>query len=74
MDKPSVSLKEKLHSETALIEWNELQRFFAKGVVVVIDDSLDLIDIAVMFAEDKAGSLSQHTDSGRIAARSGQPW
>lgn len=68
MDTPELSLKQKLHSETALMPWRELQRFFAKGVVIVVDSSLDLVATAMMFAEDRANDLLPHTDSGAVAA------
>jgi len=68
MEPTEISLKQKLHSETALIAWHELQRFFAKGVVLLVDDTLDLIDIAVMFAEDNVELLQDHTNSGAVAS------
>jgi len=69
-DQPSV--KQKLHSETALFAWRELQRFFAQGVVIVVDESLDLVEIATMFAEDRANELQVHTETGTVAAPSDQ--
>lgn len=68
METPELSLKQKLHSETALMPWRDLQRFFAKGVVIVVDSSLDLVATALMFAEDRATDLAPHTESGAVAA------
>ena len=70
MNTPELSLKQKLHSETALMPWRDLQRFFAKGVVVVVDSSLDLVLTAMMFAEDRANDLLPHTETGAVAAPS----
>lgn len=33
-------------AETAKIPWQELQRFFAQGVVVLVKPDLDLVDVA----------------------------
>ena len=45
-------LTHKLTLETARITWSELQRHFARGVVLVVHGQLDLIKVAVKFAED----------------------
>ena len=45
-------LRLKLNRETARIHWHQLQRHFASGLVVVVDESLDLIEVAVAFTED----------------------
>ncbi len=70
MDTSEPNLKHKLHNETALISWHELQRFFAQGAVVVVDASLDLVEIATFFAEDSVDKLQQYTESGAVAAPS----
>ena len=51
------STKEKLLAETATIKWHELQRFFAQGAVLNIKEDLDLVEVAVLFAEDRANEL-----------------
>ncbi len=51
------SVTEKLLAETAKMRWHELQRFFAQGSVLVVDPSLDLVAVAVLFAEDKAEKI-----------------
>jgi len=43
---------DKLNLETGRLGWPELQRHFARGVVVVVDEALDLIDIAAAFVDD----------------------
>ena len=63
-----LSLLEKLHLETAKMSWLELQPFFAKGSVLIIDQSLDLIQIAVDFAEDHTEKLSVPIEQKLIAA------
>lgn len=47
--------KAKLNQETSKIGWSELQRHFARGVVLRVDRSLDLIDVSYqMFVDNKA--------------------
>ena len=63
---------EKLYSETARISWLELQRFFAQGVVINVDAELDLLNVAVMFAQDQAKELQAHVDAGLVQAPSNE--
>lgn len=51
------TVTEKLLSETALIRWHELQKFFAQGAVLQIDEDLDLVETASLFADDKVDVL-----------------
>ncbi len=62
-----LSTKEKLFGETALINWYELQRFFAQGTVLWVSKDLDLVTIATLFAEDKASELAPFLESENIA-------
>ena len=52
-----ISLRDKLLGETARISWLELQRFFAQGKVIQVDPALDLVEIAVYFAEDNSDKV-----------------
>jgi hypothetical protein len=45
-------LRQKINLETGQISWSELQKYFAKGNVIVVSPELDLIDVAARFAED----------------------
>lgn len=60
------SVKDKLHGETARINWQDLQRFFAQGAVLHVSSNLDLIEIAVLFAEDNAEQLEPLLESLEI--------
>jgi len=61
------TILEKLHSETALMHWKDLQRFFAQGKVLYVQEGLDLVQTAVWFAEDSASQLAPHIESEAIA-------
>lgn len=45
--------------QTARIEWAELAPLFARGQVVVVDSSLDLVDVAVAVATDNKSLVAQ---------------
>lgn len=63
---------EKLYSETAKISWLELQRFFAQGVVMNVAPELDLLKVAVMFAEDDAAQLALLLEDKQVVAPTNQ--
>jgi len=69
-DTAELSLQEKLFSETARIAWHDLQRFFAQGVVLQIDESLDLIEVAILIANDITNDLQVLIQKGLVAAPS----
>ena len=51
----------KFNRETSKIGWHELQKFYAKGMVVCVAEGLDLIDVAVgFFKDDKAVDFLSH--------------
>ena len=45
-------LRQRINLETGQLNWSELQRYFARGVVILIDPQLDLVDVAVAFSND----------------------
>ncbi|MDH5409667.1 MAG: DUF2288 domain-containing protein [Gammaproteobacteria bacterium] len=45
-------LSQKLNFETGRLSWPELQRHFARGIVIVVSSELDLIEVAVKLKED----------------------
>lgn len=45
---------QKLNLETGQLRWPELERHFARGVVVVVSPELDLLDIAAAFVDDNS--------------------
>lgn len=59
-------LKAKLNSETAQVEWSEMTRHFARGVLIRVDSSLDLIDVACSMSLDKKEQVSEWLTSGKV--------
>jgi hypothetical protein len=61
-------LASELVLETAQIRWHELQRFFASGNAVAVDESLDLIYVATQIAKDNAVQIKAWMDAGLVDA------
>ncbi len=59
-------IRGKLNSETARIPWKELQRHFASGYTLTIDQQLDLIDVAFQFQQDNATQIEQWLNSNLV--------
>ena len=53
-----IGIKDKLNAETGKMEWHELERFFAKGVVIRVDSSLDMINVAAAIVEDEKETVA----------------
>lgn len=60
-------LKQEIHSETAMIAWSELQRFFAAGKAVYVSSDLDLVEAALQVSIDNSDRVQQWMDSGKLA-------
>lgn len=70
-------LTRKLNYETARIPWAELQRFFAQGKTLWVDDSLDLIRVARAVVNDDAVMISQLMEDqllGQVSDRQAVDW
>lgn len=62
----SEELRQNLALETDRINWHELQRFFAKGVVFYLDASCDLVDVAVNIAQDDQEAVQALKDTNKL--------
>ena len=58
----------RINSETARISWLELQRHFAAGRLVLVKDSLDLIDVAYQFSIDNSAQAATWVATDSVAA------
>jgi len=67
LDDPNIALRDKLNLETGQLAWRELQRHFARGAVIVVARELDLIDVAVAFAEDNPAQTKTWVANGQVA-------
>ena len=67
MTTPSEILRAKLNLETAQLAWPELERHFARGVVIRVAAGMDLVEAALQVAENNAATVQAWLADGRIA-------
>lgn len=58
--------KEDLNLQTATVEWQELVKHFARGVVIHVDSNLDLVEVAHGMASDDVQLMQNWLDSGSV--------
>lgn len=63
-------LKAKINTECGKIAWQELQRHYARGVILKVDSSIDLIEVAFQFTKDNQTQVSEWMESGLVAKAS----
>ncbi len=63
-------LSERLESETGYLGWSDLVRFFARGVVVKVDPSLDLVAVGKCMSIDDSDRLKAWLENGLVARAS----
>lgn len=57
---------QELHTQTARISWQELERHFARGVVICVAGALDLVAVATAFANDDRVAVERWLASGQV--------
>lgn len=62
-DIDSISLYEKLLTETARVSWPEIERLFAAGRVVRVGADMNLVEVGEVFASDNTDQLRQWMQS-----------
>ena len=65
MSSKNFTLQE-LHTETARISWQELEVHFARGVVIKVASDLDLVEVAVGFANDDKPAVERWITAGQV--------
>ena len=60
-------LRANINNETSQINWSELQRFFAGGWLIYVDNNTNLLDVAVAFSIDNKDEVSKWLTSGDVA-------
>ncbi|MFT7286955.1 MAG: hypothetical protein ACI87W_001064 [Halieaceae bacterium] len=61
-------LRSDLLAQTAQIPFAELQRVFAAGRLLLVDESMDLIEMAVSLVEDDRSRYADWVAAGKICA------
>ncbi|MDH5444987.1 MAG: DUF2288 domain-containing protein [Gammaproteobacteria bacterium] len=65
-DPEKLALADKLNLETGKLSWPELQRHFARGMVIVVGTELDLIDVAIKLTEDDKAQFETWTAENKV--------
>jgi hypothetical protein len=66
MDEFELPLKTRLNLETARITWKELGFFFARGRVIEVIATIDLIEVASALANDDAQQVSAWLNAEQV--------
>jgi hypothetical protein len=67
MHQSDATLRAQLNAETGKITWPELERHFARGVVIRVAGGLDLIEVALRMARDDRPALERWLTEGTVA-------
>lgn len=62
-----MSLREKLEAEILETNWSPVAPHFARGNVYLLDDDLDILDVAVAMAEDQVSTVKIWLDDGLLS-------
>ena len=65
-DHPDDLLRAKLNAETGRLGWAELQRHFARGVVIVVAPGIDLVEVAFRISRDDQTAVASWLGDGRL--------
>lgn len=66
MNQHTSTLYAKLLGETARIDWDALQPFFARGALLWVGPSLDLVEVAIAVAEDEHAKVAAWLATGEV--------
>jgi len=67
MSETNEELTARLNQETAKLSWTELERHFARGSVIKVEQGEDLILTAALFANDDAKAIEDKISQGLVA-------
>lgn len=60
-------MREEFHTQTATINWRELQPHYARGALVMVDRELDLVEVALQLRLDNKSQFEQWMTDGVVA-------
>lgn len=60
------SLKAHLREETAPMSWPDLAPFFARGQLIAVAPTLDLLDVAVAMSQDRRSDVERWLTAGDV--------
>ena len=60
------NLEQRLEDDTGMIGWSELERHFARGVLLVLERDLDIVTVGAAIVRDQTGKVEQWQASGKL--------
>jgi len=63
---PTEAILDEINQQTGVIDWQELVKHFARGVVIRVDAGLDLVSVAHSMSLDDKAQMQHWLDSGTI--------
>lgn len=67
MHDTDADIRQILNAETGVLSWKELEKHFARGVVIYVSPSSNLLDVAVGFSKDDKTMVQAWLESGDIS-------
>ena len=66
--KENIEIKnyKELQGECAPVFYKEIEKFFAKGMLVLVSNELDIIDVALAIQADKSKQVKKWIDSEKV--------
>ncbi len=58
--------KAKIVGETAKAPWKELERFYAQGILILVSDTLDLVEVGFAISSDNTKQVNQWMESSLL--------
>ncbi|MFK7814905.1 MAG: DUF2288 domain-containing protein [Gammaproteobacteria bacterium] len=58
--------KAKIVGETAKAPWKELERFYAQGMLILVDKSLDLVEVGFAISSDDSKQVKQWMETNLL--------
>lgn len=72
IDNSPATLSARLNAETGKLSWEELERHYARGVVVKVAIGLDLVEVAAHIVRDDKAAVEAWLASGQVARASAE--
>lgn len=59
-------LRAHLHGETSKLPWVDLEKHFARGVVFVVGQGTDILDVAIVMSRDDKDTLEKWINEKKV--------
>jgi hypothetical protein len=66
MNDEQLTTRERFESEMAQIAFRELQKHFAKGILIIVSSELDMVDVAMKLHADDTQSIQRWMDNDQL--------